>query len=108
MVTDSILKWTVYEITTKATPIHGVMLRGRLRKLALQNNFNLLAENATDQDNCVRFAVSNEEDAVIVIDFLKSILEDVSVTKLDGTYQNPVLSKLKVNIEARYTLKDDI
>jgi hypothetical protein len=98
------IAWDIYEITTEKTEIHGVMLRGRIRKLGLQNGFNVLCENATDTEKCVRFAVIAPEDAEKVIDYLKSIIPDVRVSLVLRRVVNPVLSKLKVNQQERYTL----
>lgn len=96
--------WNIYEITTKTTEIHGVMLRGRIRKLGLEKGFNVLCENATDSENCVRFAVLNDTDAQTVTTYLQSVIPDVHVATTNLTLANPVLSKLKVNKEERYTL----
>ena len=37
-----IIKWDIYEIKTKSTSINGVMLRGKIRKLCLENKRNVL------------------------------------------------------------------
>jgi len=99
-----VLKWDMYEITAK-TEIHGVMLRGRIRRLGLERGFNVLCENATDAENCVRFAVFNDDDAGKVSDYLRTIIPDVSVRAVLSGVANPVLSKLKVNKEERYSLQ---
>lgn len=96
--------WDIYNITTGQTEIHGVMLRGRIRKLGLESGFNVLCENASDAKNCVRFAVPSGESAAAVTDYLKSIIPDVHVEPALAGVANPVLSKLKVNKENRYTL----
>lgn len=101
---NSLLNWDVYRITTGTTEIHGVMLRGRIRKLGLDKDFNVLCENATDEEKCVRFAVLRGEDAKFVTDYLKRIIPDVTVELVAKGIHNPVLSKLKVNKEERYTL----
>jgi len=51
---SNLIKWDVYQINTEDSKIHGVKLRGRIRKFALENEFNLLIENATDEENVVR------------------------------------------------------
>jgi hypothetical protein len=79
------------------------MLRGRVRKLGLEKGFNVLCENASDEENCVRFAVLSPDDATVMIDYLKHIIPDANITVV-ATAANPVLSKLKVNKEERYTL----
>lgn len=104
MAGPKLLNWHIYEITTHNTGIHGVMLRGRVRKLGLAQGFNVLCENATDEENCVRFAVLRDEDAQLVGGYLKRIVPDVTIGLIAKNTQNPVLSKLKVNKEARYTL----
>lgn len=100
----TLLTWDIYEIRTTQTEIHGVMLRGRIRKLGLQHARNVLCENASDAENCVRFALPHGESPDIFIDYLKSIIPDVAVTPVATEVANPVLSKLQVNKEERYTL----
>ena len=99
-----IIRWDIYEITTRATSLTGVMLRGRIRKLCLENNKNVLVENAKDVEGAVRFAVPVGEDPAIIITYLSKILPDAKVAKVHEGIPNPVLSKLKVNLEERYTL----
>ncbi len=55
--------WDIYEITTENTPIHGVMFRGRIRKYAIENEIELLTENANDIENAVlsKLKVNKEE-----------------------------------------------
>lgn len=100
----TVLEWDIYEVTTNSTVIKGVMLRGRLRKLALDNQINLLTENATDVENCVRFAVLFDTSTQLFTDYISQIVPDATVTKVLEKTPNPVLSKLKVNMEERYTL----
>lgn len=99
-----LLGWDIYQITTETTEIHGVMLRGHIRKLGLEQGFNVLCENATDEERCVRFAVLDEKDAKLVVQYLESIIPDVNVVLAVEGVKNPVLSKLKVNKEDRYSL----
>ena len=99
-----LIKWDVYEISTRETEIHGVMLRGRIRKLGLSHGLNVLCENASDVENCVRFAVPASQDPAIIIDYLNDIIPDVRIALVVGGLPNPVLSKLKVNNEERYEL----
>jgi hypothetical protein len=103
IMTTEILKWNIYQITTETTEIHGVMLRGRIRKLGLERGFNVLCENATDAENCVRVAVLRSEDANLIVGYLKHI-PDVTVGLALENVENPVLSKLKVNKDERYVL----
>ena len=100
----NILTWSIFEITTTQKPIHGVMMRGRLRKKALESGFNLLTENASDIENCVRFAVLDVKDAHIISDYINSIVSDAQVLLVAHDVPNPVLSKLKVNKAERYNV----
>ncbi|MFT4326272.1 MAG: hypothetical protein ACMXYK_02105 [Candidatus Woesearchaeota archaeon] len=102
--TMRLILWDIYEIQTKNTPINGVMLRGRIRKLSLENNRNVLLENTQDIENSVRFAVPVGEDISNIKKYLYTIIPDVSITLVKENIPNPVLSKLKINIEDRYTL----
>lgn len=96
--------WNVFEASSEKSSLNGVMLRGRIRKLGIEKNFNVLAENTEDTSNGVRFAVLNKQDKEIVSDYLRSIIDDVKITVVRENCPNPVLSKLKVNIESRYNL----
>lgn len=104
MSTQKFLSWDIYSIYTTQTEIHGVMLRGRIRKLGLEHDFNVLCENAADEERCVRFAILHGEDPTVVVEYLKRIIPDVKTELILENVINPVLSKLKVNKEARYTL----
>mgnify|MGYP001588851455 CR=1 FL=1 len=98
-----VIKWDIYEITA-ASPITGVMLRGRIRKLCLKNNKNVLVENAKDIEGAVRFAIPAGEEVSMIITYLNKVLPDIKVEKVRESIPNPILSKLKVNLEDRYTL----
>ena len=102
--TDKILLWDVYEVRSEKSLLNGVMLRGRIRKLGLEKEFNVLAENTEDVDNGLRFAVLSDVDKDTVAYYLKSIIDDVVINKVFDKCPNPILSKLKVNVESRYTL----
>jgi len=99
-----LIKWDIYEIQTETTPITGVMLRGRIRKFCLENNRNVLAENTQDVEKAVRFAVPSGEDVSAIKNYINKIIPDVTVELVKKSILNPVLSKLKINIEDRYTL----
>jgi len=99
-----IIKWDIYEIQTKSVPTTGVMLRGRIRKFCLENNRNVLVENTQDIEKSVRFAIPVGEDPTDINLYLNKILSDVKVELVRENIPNPVLSKLKVNMEDRYTL----
>jgi hypothetical protein len=97
-----ILKWHIYEIQSTSDTLHGIKLRGRIRKFTIDNNITCLAENASDKDNTVRFALLNDINPDSVIEYIKMICPNASVTKVLDTVENPVLSKLKVNDTSRY------
>jgi len=96
--------WDTYEITNRETPIHGVMLRGRIRKFALVQEIDLLTENASDVDNVVRFALHHGSNVAAVGEFVTNLIEDAEIKKIMVDVKNPVLSKLKVNLEERYEI----
>ena len=50
----------------------------------------------------INFMVLNAE--VAFIDFIRSIFDDVKVTLAETNISNPVLSKLKINIDNRYEI----
>ncbi|HYG83601.1 MAG TPA: hypothetical protein VD907_01865 [Verrucomicrobiae bacterium] len=104
MNTKTSLSWDIYAIRTDHTEIHGVMLRGRIRKLGLAHGFTVLCENATDEERCVRFALLHGENPKVIIHYLQSKISDVKTELVLENVKNPVLSKLKVNYEDRYTL----
>ena len=99
-----LLYWDLYEISSEHSDLNGVMLRGRLRKLGLENNRNILAENTEDADNGVRFALPHGEDPSLFVDYLSDVIPDSRVSKVAERLANIVLSKLKVNDETRYQL----
>lgn len=104
MSTEKLLLWDIYEIKSEKVPLHGVMLRGRIRKLGLEQGFNVLCENASDAENCVRFGVTTPEAAAAVGEWLAKVNADITVQQVAAGMPNPVLSKLKVNKEERYEL----
>ncbi len=99
-----LLKWDIYQISTSGSVIKGVKLRGRIRKFCLINEINVLAENAFDEENTVRFAVLSGTDVGKIVEKIKEMIPDSSVELVRESIVNPVLSKLKVNIKERYTL----
>ena len=101
---NKLLNWRVYDISAETSSLNGIMLRGRIRKLGIEKGFNVLAENTEDRENGVRFAVLTEADADIIKSYLNTIANDISISLLESGVVNPVLSKLKVNIESRYQL----
>ncbi len=101
---SELIKWYIYEITTELASIQGVMFRGRIRKLCLNNNINVLVENDQDIENCVRFAIFSGEDPTLIKSYINKIVPDSKIELVSKNIQNPVLSKLKVNIADRYAL----
>jgi predicted ATP-grasp superfamily ATP-dependent carboligase len=99
------LLWDIYEISSKEASLHGVMLRGRIRKFALENKINLLAENTEDIDNGVRFAVLAGASAENIEPYIQNIIPDAQIVLALESIKNPVLSKLNVNKEERYILE---
>jgi len=99
----ALLNWDIYEIHT-TSQIVRVMCRGRIRKFAISQNITLITENASDKENMVRFAVLEGTDITLIEKFLNRIFENVQLEKILTT-QNPVISKLKVNIADRYKLE---
>jgi hypothetical protein len=99
-----LIKWDIYEISTEKTPINWVKLRWRIRKLALENNQNVLTENTQDIELWVRFAVISWENSEFIKKYLQTIISDIKIKLVAEKLINPVLSKLKVNIENRYSL----
>ena len=79
-------------------------MRGRIRKFALENSINLLTENTVDVENRVRFAVLDKKDVNKIEQYVKSIVDDAVVEHVQDNVANPVLSKMQVNLEHRYTL----
>ncbi|MFA5946616.1 MAG: hypothetical protein WC813_01185 [Patescibacteria group bacterium] len=98
-----LLHWDIYEMTS-STSLQGVMLRGRLRKFANQLGENLLVEN--DEDGViVRFAVLTGSDASPMKNYILSVVPGAQIERVQENLPNPVLSKLKVNLDERYTLE---
>lgn len=100
-----LIHWDIYEITTEKSSITGMMVRGRIRKYAIQEGINLLTENAQKEENTVRFALLKEEDPSKIIEFIRWMIHDSKVEKVESNIPNPVLSKLNVNIIDRYTIE---
>ena len=98
------LLWNIYEIESEAGALHGVMLRGRIRKFTIENDIVCLAENASDKDNAVRFALLTNVDPVRVVELVQKLIPGSKVSKVLESVKNPILSKLKVNDISRYSL----
>jgi hypothetical protein len=99
------LLWDMYEIQSSADALHGVMLRGRIRKFTIENSLTCLAENASDKENTVRFALLKDTDPAQVIECIEKLIPGSLVVKVLEAVENPILSKLKVNDISRYSLE---
>jgi len=99
-----LIKWDIYEVKSRDASLNGIMLRGRIRKFCLEKNRNVLVENTEDIENGVRFAVLSGEDASELKEYLTKIIQDIKIELVKKNIVNPVLSKLKVNLEERYNL----
>ena len=94
--------WDIYEIRSDAQELHGVKLRGRVRKFALENGITCLVENASDVPKAVRFAILSSDVLESLSQHIHTILPRAEIIRVLASVQNPVLSKLKVNDGTRY------
>lgn len=104
---SKLIKWTIFEVTSE-NPLSGIKFHGRMRKLGISLDVNLLLENDQGNDTCVRFAIPddeiNQESMASIYALIKKISSDAQILfKQDGVV-NPVLSKLCINDESRYEL----
>ncbi len=99
-----ILSWDFYEIRSTDTPLHGIKLRGRIRKFTIENDISCLVENAEDEENVVRFALLAGADFNKINDFVETLVSGASITESLKNIPNPVLSKRKVNDHSRYEI----
>jgi hypothetical protein len=97
-----ILVWDIYEIRCDCATLHGVKLRGRVRKFCIDSEITCLVENASDEENVVRFGLISGTNPKPVKDFLKEIVPEALVVESLKKVPNPVLSKIKVNEVSRY------
>ena len=88
------LLWDIYEIESNTDTLHGVMFRGRIRKFTIENNIICLAENASDKENTVRFALLEGDESSRVIEFIKNLMPGVTINLVLGSVDFPVSSKL--------------
>ncbi len=100
------LYWDIYQVNSTTQDLIGVKFRGTVRKFAIENDFVLLAENAQDEENTVRFALLTDSYEEVVLEkiseFIKTIVSDAIVQKVLPNTPNPILSKLKNNDVSRY------
>ncbi len=99
------IKWDIYELHSNADALHGIKLRGRIRKFTIENGLTCLAENASDKENIVRFGLLAQTEPTKLIDFIQKLIPGAVVAKVLDSVENPVLSKLKVNDLSRYNLE---
>jgi hypothetical protein len=99
------LKWTIYEVSSKSSKLHGVKFRGRTRVYGIDNNIDILTENATDAENTVRFALLDKKDLIDLKTMIGAIVPDAEIGEVLTQVENPVLSKLKVNFHERYRVE---
>jgi hypothetical protein len=103
---SNMLYWDIYQVNSATENLIGVKFRGSLRKYAIENNFVLLAENAQDEENTVRFALieSTYEQELLqkITAFIGTIISDGEVKRVLNNIPNPILSKLKNNDASRY------
>jgi hypothetical protein len=97
------LNWDVYQISSEKK-LHGVKLRGTLRKYANSVDRNLLVDHATDEENVVRFAVLSGEPISDITEFLQGVVP-CSIDVVETEIPNPILSKLNCNLDHRYTVQ---
>ncbi len=100
------LYWDIYQVNSKTQNLIGVKFRGTVRKFAIENDFVLLAENAQDEENTVRFSlIENTYEPKLlqqITDFIRSIIPDAEIKQVLDKVPNPILSKLKNNDISRY------
>jgi hypothetical protein len=103
---NSMLYWDIYQVNSKTENLIGVKFRGTIRKFAIENGLVLLVENATDEENAVRFALLPHKTEVDTLNniliFIHSIVKDANIQKVLSNTPNPILSKLKNNDLSRY------
>ncbi len=98
------ITWDIYDITAGGASLHGVSLQGRLRKLALQIDMDLLVEHAFDLTNHVRFAVVAGTDVTPIEEYLNDTMPHLRVKRVARDVANPVLTKMHINNEDYYNL----
>ena len=98
--------WDIYQVNSATENLIGVKFRGSIRKFAIENNVVLLAENAQDEENTVRFALieNTYEQELLekITTFIRIIISDGEVKQVLNNIANPILSKLKNNDISRY------
>lgn len=102
----NMLYWDIYQVNSKTQNLIGVKFRGTIRKFAIEHEIVLLAENAQDEENTVRFALieNTYEQELLekITSFIRTIISDGEVKQVLNNIPNPILSKLKNNDISRY------
>ncbi|MSR73050.1 hypothetical protein EXS61_00360 [Candidatus Parcubacteria bacterium] len=100
------INWDIYQVNSATKNLIGVKFRGSVRKFAIENDIVLLAENAQDEENTVRFALienTHEQELLEKItNFIRTMISDGEVKQVLNNIPNPILSKLKNNDISRY------
>ncbi len=99
-----LIEWDMYEVSSEKHPLTGNMVRGRLRKFCLGRSINVLVENTQDKEARIRFAVISGTDISLIKEFFKNLFNDVLIKRVFEKIKNPILAKIKCNIEERYTI----
>ncbi len=99
-----ILTWDIYEIRCDCAALHGVKLRGRIRKFTIENQLTCFVENASDEENLIRFALLANTNSAPISEFVKTLVPEAIVSESLKSMPNPVLSKMKVNDPSRYEI----
>lgn len=99
-----LLSWNVYEIRSDNDALHGVKLRGRVRKFAIERGLTCLVENASDEENVVRLALLCGSSPDSITEFVEALVPGTKMIEIMREVPNPVLSKLNVNDVSRYSL----
>lgn len=98
--------WDIYQVNSEAHNLIGVKFRGTVRKYAIEHDVILLAENAQDAENTVRFALVENSYEQRLLDeittFIRSFIDDAEIIQVLNHVPNPILSKLKNNDMSRY------
>jgi hypothetical protein len=97
--------WDIYEIESDTHALHGVKLRGRIRKFSIENDIVCLSENASDKENVVRFALLTDTEEKEIVEFVQNLLPGVSISQVMKAIENPTLSKILINDHTRYSLE---
>ena len=98
--------WDIFQVESKTENLIGVRFRGSLRKFSLEKEITLLAENAQDEENVVRFALLSDkkEDSILqtITEFVQQLVPTATIREVLANVPNPILSKLKNNDVSRY------